>query len=186
MLIVSGNFTAFCEDLFNYKIAESDILNGYTTFLMTNKQNRDNIKNYRMDWIINNYTGDDNKEDLENFYKNNINDTYSGLFNPPKCIFNEIEREERREEEIKRKECEEYYNDDVKIHYDILAIKFSTNKRKFDAIDNNDEEYFTEEDDISNEYYSDNTSIYDDYELDLYNNDYEDTDYYEDDDISVR
>ncbi len=159
-------FKDYSEEILNNILDEATIFNSYTNFIMTNKQKRKDIKEYRMNWIINNFILNNldkkiNKNELTEYYKNNIKDEYSGLYNPPKCPFLLQEREERI---LKEKELKDYNNDDVNFHYDILKIKFSQQlKPKID------EEY-----DEYTEYLSETESYT---ENDIYKEDYDDIDY---------
>jgi len=71
----------------------SILLNGYTTFMMANKNNIEFIKNNRMHWFINNYLYKQsistmiNYQDYINYYKINIQDTYPYLYNPPSSYY---------------------------------------------------------------------------------------------------
>jgi len=71
----------------------SILLNGYMTFMMTNKYNIEIIKNNRMHWFINNYLYKQsiatkiNYQDYINYYKKNIQDTYPYIYNPPPSYY---------------------------------------------------------------------------------------------------
>lgn len=100
------------------------MLNGHTTFLMSKPEFRQGIKDHRMQWITNQYTNYENvdKRPYYEYYKNNVNDNYPGIFAPPPCFYNQMIRDERREAEQQQKENE---NDDIAQHYRELAAKYT-------------------------------------------------------------
>jgi hypothetical protein len=177
------SFTSFVNNTINN---ENDpnaiILNGYTTFLMCKKNERNNIKEHRMEWMVNNYVNYDNvdKRPYYEYYKNNIQDPYSGIFNPPPCFYNEMVREERKKQEEAQKEWEEYHNDDIAMHYREIANKHLTryDMMKEDSECMSDLDY---QESIKDE--EDNESYITEEENDYYNDDNDDfSEYYEDDD----
>lgn len=185
MVMIDG-FDNFVNNSINNENDPNAIfLNGYTTFMMCNKDNRENIKEYRMNWLINNYVNYENidKRPYYEYYKNNINDTYSGVFNPPPCFYNEMIREERRKEEEARKEWEEYYNDDIAMHYREIANRHLTRwdmlKEDQDCISyvEENESYNSEDDKDSFLEYEDEDYYYDDEYYDDMSEVYEEDDY---------
>lgn len=105
--------------------AQRLMLNGYTVFLMSRPEYRQDINNHRMQWIVNNFTNyeDVDKRPYYEYYKNNIVDDYSGVFNPPPCFYNEITRQERKEAADNLRELE---MDDIAQHYRELAERYET------------------------------------------------------------
>lgn len=156
----------------NQREALAIILNGYTTALMANKDKRDNIKDYRMDWFVTNYTDYENvdKRPYYEYYKNNINDTYSGVFNPPPCWYNEMIREERRQKEVEQKEYDEYYNDDIAMHYREIGNRHLT---RWDMMKEDSECMSEYQESESSEEEIDRDSYISEYD------DYDDTGYYD-------
>jgi NACalpha-BTF3-like transcription factor len=163
------------------------ILNGHTTFLMSKPENRDNIKEHRMKWFINNYTNFENtdKQEYYNYYMQNINDPYSGIYNPPPCFYNEMIRQQNKEDEERQKELDEYNNDDIKMHYDYLQARHNDiiNMLKPKNIDDGEDlisEYTQEDSYIDELECQSSIDFYDDYD---YDDNYESqTEYYEEDD----
>ena len=159
------------------------LLNGHTTFLMCNKKNRENIKDHRMNWFVNNHVNYDNidKRPYYEYYKNNVTDSYSGVFDPPPCFYNEMIREERRKQEEAQKEWEEYYNDDIAMHYREIANRHLT---RWDMM-KEDSECMSFVDDYESHKSDDDTDSLVGYDDDDYYDDeyYDDmSEYYEEDD----
>lgn len=190
MVYHTSQFQSFVSTVYDPESAESELFNGYTTFMMCNKENRENIKEHRMKWIVNNYTnyapGD--HSDYYNFYNQTVNDTYPGVFAPPPCFYNEILREEQRQKDQERREAEEWYNDDIQTHYRDIANKYARSIETPQEFAGNDCECEMEYSDIETDY---NTSVedaeyftdtyddyydyeYDDYEEEQYEDDYND------------
>lgn len=172
------DFAKYIEDIVSNNSPEADLLHGYTTFLMLNPANRLDIKDYRMRWFVNNYTNYDNvdKRPYYEYYKNNITDQYSGVFNPPSCIFY---KEERQKESEKQEELERY-NDDIEVHYREIANRHmrkchNTNDDMENPEVFDENETQTDDNDISS--YTDNDDYYD-FDDPMF---YEETDYEEDD-----
>ena len=125
------NFQNYANNILENRIAESEIFNGHTTFLMCNIDNRKDIRRHRMNWLITNYVtyycDDDVKKDLKDmrdvykdYYETSVEDTYSGNFDPPRCFYNnDMDREKYL------KECEERYNDDIDMHYMEISNKYN-------------------------------------------------------------
>ncbi len=184
--MVTDKMNSFVNEIIdNEQEPMAIILNGYTTFLMCNKRKRENINEHRMNWFVNNFVNYDNidKRPLYEYYKNNIKDTYSGIFNPPPCFYNEMIREERKKQEEAQKEWEEYYNDDIAMHYREIANRHLT---RWDMMKEDDECIsYAEEDDESYNSDDDNDSIMAYEEDDYYDDEYyEDaSEYYDDDDF---
>jgi hypothetical protein len=165
----------------------ANILNGHTTFLMSKPENRDNIKEYRMKWFVNNYTdfvNTDKQEYYDNYLKN-INDSYSGVYNPPPCFYNEIVRQNNKEAAQRQKEIDEYNNDEIKMHYDYLQARYNDIinmlKPKNTEEDNEDliSEYTQDYSCIDELDYQSSIDFYDNYD---YDDDYESqTEYFEED-----
>lgn len=163
--------------------ADAFLLNGHTTFLMCNTDNRDNINEHRMNWFVNTYDNQ-NKQELFNYYKDNIKDTYSGVFDPPPCFYNEMIRKEREHYKL----TEEEKNDDINIHYEELEYRHLMNVHIMNKLSNNDEydnneipSYLEEVDNDTNsvandsEYYVSDASEYNEYED--YESEYEEDDF---------
>lgn len=163
------------------------ILDAYTTFTMCDKNNRKKIHEYRKEWFVNSYIANNcnvNTEDkqylkdsLLNYYENNLNDPFTGNFQPPSSIY-------LQELFQNKKEHDDFHeNDDVVFHYTDLSNRYSRylqsikeKLQKLEAVDN----------DICNE--SDDHSICSDDEyMDYDTNDYDyedfdyDNEYYEED-----
>jgi hypothetical protein len=158
------------------------ILNAYTTFLMRDIEKRKNIYNYRMQWFVDNYLNYDNidKRPYYEYYKNNIQDSYHGIYDPPPCFYNEMIREERRKQEEEQKDCDH----DLELHYHCLSLRHLT---KWDVLqmqqDANECMSYTEDDTQSDNdtYENDSYMSYDEYDdyddYDDYQTEYEDDDY---------
>lgn len=195
-----ANFQNYANNILHNKIPQSEIFNGYTTFLMRNHNRnhnyRQNIRQYRMNWIINNFisydgngNGNDNvHEDYKTYYHNNIQDSYTSQFNPPSCFYNYLLRIDDMEREIIMKELEERYNDDIETHYRDIAAKYDRSNQVVDTTyddemdelllnDENDKGYFTQSD-IIDDYNDDDYSDFDTY--DNYNDYYDENDNDED------
>jgi hypothetical protein len=164
--------------------ADAVLLNGHTTFLMCNEDKRDQINDHRMNWFVNTYDSP-NKQELSDYYKDNIKDTYSGIFDPPPCFYNETIRKERENSKL----LEEEKNDDVYIHYEELEYRHMMNVHIMNKLSNNDEydnndipsSYLEDEDNDTNsvvndsEYYASDVSEYNEFED--YESEYEEDDF---------
>lgn len=160
----------------------SYILSGYTTFLMSKSETRNQIFDARKSWFVNNYTNYENnrnKQELYDYYNNNITDTYSYKYDPPPCIFNEIDRQKQKEVD----ENNERYNDDIEVHYRDISNRHLTYKVKNEepTIENECSDFEDNTETFSTE--DENNEMYDDYYNDNYDNydnceDYEETDDY--------
>lgn len=184
------NFQSFVSTVYDPHTAESELFNGYTTFMMCNRDNRENIKDLRRKWIVNNYTNYTSGDHSQyyDFYNQTVNDTYPGVFAPPPCFYNEILREEQRQRDEERREAEELYNDDIQTHYRDIANKYARSIERPQEFNDNDCDEEMEFSDIETDY---NTSVedveyftdtyddyydyeYDDYEEEQYEDDYND------------
>jgi hypothetical protein len=157
------NFHEYAVNALTNLSPEGNFLNGHTTFLMCNPCYRPDIKDHRMQWIVNNYTNYDNVDSRPyyEYYKNHIPDNYPGVFNPPPCFYNEMIREERRAVDAED-------NDDIAQHYRELAARYADLLHPKNLDENNDDTYIEEfEDELS-----DISTVADDI-------DYESTDYYD-------
>jgi hypothetical protein len=159
------------------------ILNAYTTFLMRDIEKRKHIYDYRIKWFVDNYVNYDNidKRPYYEYYKNNIQDCYHGIYDPPPCFYNEMIRDERRKQEEEQKECDH----DMVLHYHCLSFRHLT---KWDLLqmhqDTNECSSYIEDDIQSDDDTYDNDSYmtydeYDDYDnyYDDYQSEYEEDDY---------
>lgn len=176
-------FSTYANEILTGQSPMSVLLNGHTTFLMTDKSKRNNIKTYRMDWFVTNYTNYENvdKTAYYDYYQKHINDSYSGIFDPPPCFYNEMIREERRQKELEQNEFDEYYNDDIAMHYREIANRHLTrwDMLKEDSecmslfeesetgdIDNAYDSYMSDYDDYDDQYYEDTQTEYEDDDYD--------------------
>lgn len=167
------NFKRFVESS-----KDDELLLGHTTFLMTNKNNRPIIKELRMKWFINNFMDINNKinynkDYLEKYYKDNIIDNYSGVFDQPPCI---SLLEERLEKQRIKEEYEE--NEDYMLHYNEFFSRHLRYvvKNNDDYSDYNDDRY--SENSVSSYYDDDCMSIFSYYDIE------DDPEYYSDNDYS--
>lgn len=177
------------EDAYADTDAESVMLNGHTTFLMSKPEYREGIHKHRMNWIINNYTNYENvdKRPYYEYYKDNVSDEYKGTFDPPPCFYNEMIRKERRNAEQQLKEQE---TDEIAQHYKELATKseflakYSNTKDQLDIYDQATEETMYEFEDSSDSCDDDDIDDQDtDYDDNTYNwDDWLDSEYYEEND----
>ncbi len=152
----------------------ANILQGYTTFLLSQKYNQNNIQDYRMKWFVNGYIDYSNIDTTEyyNYFRNNIQDNYS----------------------IPLKQCVEKLNDDtnhftydeIKMHYDELDARYKDilNMAKPKSTDDENEDYVSviSMEDSNNEEleYQSSMDFYEDYD---YEDDYcSQSEYYEEDD----
>lgn len=183
-----SNFQSFVSKMYDSNSAEYELFNGYTTFMMCYRENRDNIKEHRKKWIVNNYTNYSSGDNSEyyNFYNKTVTDTYSGVFAPPPCFYNEILREEQRLLDQERKEAEEWYNDDIQTHYRDIANKYARSIERPQELNENvcdyDMEYSENETDYNTsvedvEYITDTYDDYQDYECDDYEEEQYEDDY---------
>lgn len=153
------------------------LLDGHTTFLMCNKNNRESIHEYRKKWIVENYLyinniQHSNIDSYSIFYDTYLKDTdkFSGTFQPPSTM------------------CDNYMNDvhhdDVEFHYKELANRYNRyiedQERKYTEIQEN---VYMESDTSSSapseEMYSDYDYNDCDYGYEYYEEEYDD-DYYDD------
>ena len=124
----TSGFCTFVTSIFSNSIPESEIFNGYTTFMMCNKRSDDKrIWHHRMNWLVNNYIkyGDCNasnasdakkRDDYCQYYIKNIVDDYSGKYLPPFCRYNQYHKENDRPEK--------HEQDDIFTHYINVSKKF--------------------------------------------------------------
>jgi len=172
------SFQKFTSTVYDPETPEYELFNGYTTFMMCKVENRENIKEHRMNWVVNNftnyYTGDNSE--FYNIYKQTVNDTYPGVFSPPPCVYNEIMREEDKQRQDEAKEAEEWYNDDIQTHYRDIANKYARSIENPNKMEYTEYEYESEYNDVEeSSFESDyNTSIDD---VEYYTEDYEDLEY---------
>lgn len=192
------NFHNYVDNIMNNNIPQSQIFNGYSTFLMCNNNGnnyeyesiQENIRTYRMNWIINNYIKydceDDVKKDLKDvrdvfkdYYNKNISDTYN--FNPPKCFYNYLLKMDDIEREKHMKECEEKYNDDIEVHYRDIANRYDRSNQ-IDNVTHSDEENedYHDSDEYDTEYMT-QSDVIDEYDYEDYDNNYDD--YFEETEI---
>lgn len=171
-----------------YNSPEFERLNGYTTVLMCNHYNTNDIMNYRKQWFVNNFTNFNNidKQQYYDYYDKYITDSFSGNFAPPPCFLNTHDRFIREEQAKNEKEIEENQNDDVYLHYVDISNKYRTIVQFQQYNKYNNEENSENEDSFYESEYqsSENISIYSD--IDEYNYDddydvYEEESQYEDD-----
>lgn len=179
-------FNTFVNNTMNNSI----LLNGYTTFMMCNENNRKDIKQYRMHWFVENYNNYDNVNKIPyyDYYKNNITDNYSGVFNPPPCFYNQMMRDIDYEEKCKKQEEQDEYNDDIAMHYREVANRHLRKCNNQNTInDDNDsllyeDEYEEYEDNITDDIYEENSYESDYIDTDAYNENYDMQSEYEEDD----
>ncbi len=165
------------------------ILNGHTTFLMSDAKNRETIKDQRMQWYINNYMLDRDIQGVNDAYvkyyqKYLLNGDKNIEFNPPPCFYNEMIREQRRNEEMVERES----FDDINIHYEELHFRHVMNLNTYrrrnreynvDDTDTNDIiNVISDNEEMESNTDSDNESDYDDtlYDVEYADDQYDDFD----------
>jgi len=185
----TSHFNSYCNYICNnidfkeklkieedYLEAIRDYCNNFSSFLLIKKNSIDDIKNYRKNVIIDYYSTTykvPDKEDLNNYYLTNINDTYNMKFNPPASykFYLDIQEIEK--------------NDDVNDHYDNINKMTEYYGRRSlintTEVDDDLNYAFNDEDTISvvssrDDYY-DEYEEYDDY-IEFYD---EEEEYYSDD-----
>jgi hypothetical protein len=167
----------FIYYLYNNNI--NDYLNCYSTFIMTNKDLKDNVLNHRMKLLINFYYDNNkkiNKNKLIEYYLLSYKDNY---FNNNKNIIslNDIDNyEEKRDDDIEDHYKYMFINPLPKptIDYDeldriyLLKLKLEEEEKKREKENNindiyiDDEEYYDEEY-YDDEYYEDDYDYIDEY-----------------------
>jgi hypothetical protein len=185
----TSHFNSYCNYICNnidfkeklkieedYLEAIRDYCNNFSSFLLIKKNSIDDIKNYRKNVIIDYYSTTykvPDKEELNNYYLTNINDTYNMKFNPPASykFYLDIQEIEK--------------NDDVNDHYDNINKMTEYYGRRSlintTEVDDDLNYAFNDEDTISvvssrDDYY-DEYEEYDDY-IEFYD---EEEEYYSDD-----
>jgi hypothetical protein len=181
----------------DYEDAYKDYYDAYCTYLVSRKYNTDVIKTYRKNAIIDFYITQNNldnslRKELDNYYIENIKDTFNKKLNPPPCFFHEVRMEKKHEEEREKREIE---TDDVAQHYINLKNMYITvydemnsqatrntianniilndnNLSEYDDTESNYDRYGDYYDEYYNIYDSDNYSEYE-YYSDAYSDDYE-------------
>jgi|LakMenE09Jun09ns_1017247.scaffolds.fasta_scaffold00102_2 hypothetical protein len=167
----------------NTKDPMAVMLNGHTTFLMRDTEQRKAIHEHRMKWFIDNYLNYENidKRPYYAYYQNHIKDEYMGVYNPPPCFYNEMIREERRQKELDQKEYDEYHNDDIAIHYRTLALRHLTRqdmmREDSECISIRDDDEFTVDDEYDDTSYMSYDEYYDIDDYEEYQSEYEEDDY---------
>ena len=120
----TSGFCTFVDSIFSNSIPESEIFNGYTTFMMCGKRSDSKgIWHHRMNWLVNNYIrygdGSDgsytNRYDYCQYYIKNIVDNYSGKYLPPSCKYNRDD---------KNSLLDYHEQDDIFTHYINISKKF--------------------------------------------------------------
>jgi hypothetical protein len=184
----------------DYEDALKDYYDGYCTYLVSRKYDTDVIKTYRKNAIIDFYITQNNldnslRKELDNYYLENIKDTFNKKLNPPPCFFHEARMEKKQDEEREKREIE---MDDVAQHYinlknmykslydemNNLTTRLTTannlllndnNLSECDETESNYDRYGDYYDEYYNIYDSDNYSEYE-YFSDAYSDDYENYD----------
>jgi hypothetical protein len=184
----------------DYEDALKDYYDGYCTYLVSRKYDTDVIKTYRKNAIIDFYITQNNldnslRKELDNYYLENIKDTFNKKLNPPPCFFHEARMEKKQNEEREKREIE---MDDVAQHYinlknmykslydemNNLTTRLTTannlllndnNLSECDETESNYDRYGDYYDEYYNIYDSDNYSEYE-YFSDAYSDDYENYD----------
>ena len=184
----------------DYEDALKDYYDGYCTYLVSRKYDTDVIKTYRKNAIIDFYITQNNldnslRKELDNYYLENIKDTFNKKLNPPPCFFHEARMEKKQDEEREKREIE---MDDVEQHYinlknmykslydemNNLTTRLTTannlllndnNLSECDETESNYDRYGDYYDEYYNIYDSDNYSEYE-YFSDAYSDDYENYD----------
>ena len=178
-----------CPD---YDDSLKDYYDAYCSYLVSRKYDKDTIKKHRKNAIIDFYITQnklDNavRKELDNYYIENINDTFNKKLNPPPCFFHQVRMEAKNNEAIEKREIE---TDDVAQHYINLKNMYktvydgmtgvSTNvnnandiniQNEFEDTDSNYDKY-EYYDEYYNIYDSDYYTEYDDYS-DAYSDDYD-------------
>lgn len=157
-------------NFFNYlhSIRENDVndyFNGYSTFIMTNKDLKDNILYHRMNFLISYYNKNGNKSDYINYYVKNFKDDYFSKAFLPKIP------------EKKIIDIIDNCDSDVKDHY-----KFLLSKRPIEPepdYEEIDKKFYLEEEEKKNKELEIDYN-YDDYEDDYYEEEYYEDEYYDD------
>jgi len=177
-----------CPD---YDDSLKDYYDAYCSYLVSRKYNTDKIKTYRKNAIIDFYITQnklDNtfRKELDNYYIENINDTFNKKLDPPPCFFHLVRMEAKNNDVIKKREIE---TDDVAQHYINLnnmyktvyneMISLSNNnandihiQNEFEETESNYDKYFDYDEEYYNIYDSDYYSEYDDYS-DAYSDEYD-------------
>ena len=184
----------------DYEDAYKDYYDAYCTYLVSRKYNIDVIKTYRKNAIVDFYITQNNldnslRKELDNYYIENIKDTFNKKLNPPPCFFHEVRMEKKYEEEHEKRDIE---TDDVAQHYINLKNMYKTvyeemnsqatrqttanniilndiNLSECDETESNYDRYGDYYDEYYNIYDSDNYSEYE-YYSDAYSDDYENYD----------
>ena len=107
------------NDLQDYDDALKDYYDAYCSYLVSRKYNTADIRKYRKNTIIDFYIMQnklDNslRSDLDNYYSNNIIDTFNKKLDPPPCFFHQARMSQKYQEEQEKRELE---TDDVAQHY---------------------------------------------------------------------
>jgi hypothetical protein len=186
-IIISDN-TIADDSLKIYNIKE--LYDGYIKHLMVRKYNKDDIKRYRMEAVVDYYIdfyGNNKNYDRNKLiaqYKNCIDDCFDKKLNPPKCFLTMARREYLANE---LKEKMEYESCDINTHYKMINAKYKyyndLNNAEKQKQTNENDEYYNEynennyEDELNSSNY--NSDDYDDYYCEYISD--EDSEYYSDD-----
>ena len=182
----------------DYDDALKDYYDAYCSYLVSRKYNMDTIKKYRKNAIIDFYITQNNIDNslrvvLDNYYIENINDTFNKKLNPPPCFFHQERMAQKYEEDREKREID---TDDVAQHYIIMKnmykavyeeminhnnVQNNLNDNNIqsdynDELESNNDKYFDYDEEYYNiydsDYYSDNEYYSDTYSDDYDNNDY--------------
>lgn len=175
------------NDLQDYDDALKDYYDAYCTYLVSRKYNIADIKKYRKNTIIDFYIMQnklDNslRNDLDNYYSNNIIDTFNKKLDPPPCFFHQARMSQKYQEEQEKRELE---TDDVAQHYISLKNMYKSvyEGMTTSSANANNQNYNNQSDCEDNESnyeksreYCDNDEYYNIYDSDYYS----EYDYYSD------
>ena len=175
------------NDLQDYDDALKDYYDAYCTYLVSRKYNIADIKKYRKNTIIDFYIMQnklDNslRNDLDNYYSNNIIDTFNKKLDPPPCFFHQARMSQKYQEEQEKRELE---TDDVAQHYISLKNMYKSvyEGTTTSSANANNQNYNNQSDCEDNESnyeksreYCDNDEYYNIYDSDYYS----EYDYYSD------
>lgn len=172
---VYSEFNNFVTSVFNNKSEFKTYFDAYTTFLISMKFDYDDIKNKRMNLLINYYYDNISsinhlvKCDYKKYYENYIVDNLKLEKYQPVSSLNYEEEPEQQDE-------------DTQLHYRDYFARYDYNKKETipDTLDENDDYYDNDNDSKYSELSDDNSSdIYSLNSLYEYSDDYEE--YYDDD-----
>lgn len=175
-----ADFHSYADNVMGNRMPQSEIFNGHTTFLMCNRNNREDIRTHRMNWLITNYLQYDCEADVKkdlkdirdvykdyhDYYNTNISDSYSGRFDPPGCFYNYLSKLDDMDRVKYIRECEERYNDDIEMHYRDISNRYNATNQHDATLSDEDFEETYESDGYDTGYVTQSEVIdeYDEYD----------------------